>query len=82
MPFLHPTHPFHTTYVHLVCQANILVDKDGTARIAGLGNASVFLKSTESTCPTEVGDIYAFGVVAWEVLIGSFVWHHQFAHLR
>lgn len=85
-------------------QANILVDKDGNTRIAGLGNPTTFPHSpalttggrvstdrlsrnrapemtrpgasqnlTDPTYPTKAGDMYAFGVLAWEVGAGSFV---------
>ncbi|KAF9649159.1 hypothetical protein BDM02DRAFT_3186563 [Thelephora ganbajun] len=81
--------------------ANILVDKDGTIRIAGLGNAYVLPHSTawtaeggtrtdrlsrscapelarpgmlsnvpDSTHPTKASDMYAFGVITFEVLTG------------
>ena len=84
-------------------QANILVEKDGAVRIAGLGDASILSHAmtrvveggthtdrlprhtprftwlrkspnlTDSTHPTKAGDMYAFGVVAWEVRTDSFV---------
>lgn len=88
-----------------MCKTNILVDSDGTAQIAGLGNASILPHSilagtvesnarsdrlsrahapelicpralpnlTEPTRPTKASDMYAFGVMAWEVRVDSFV---------
>lgn len=50
-------------------QANILIDKDGIARIGGLGNACILPDVTEPACPTKADDMYAFGFVAWEVCI-------------
>lgn len=57
-------------------QANILVDKDGTARIAGLGNAYILPHSAARTMEgraAKASDVHAFGVVAYEVWTGSFV---------
>jgi len=44
-------HLWHTVYTRLIPKANILVDKEGTVRIAGLGNAIVLPHST--TYPLE-----------------------------
>lgn len=83
-------------------QVNILVDKDGSPKIAGLGSASFLPHSAgweggtsgdrlfrgrapeitwlevppgmnDSTYPTKASDMYAFGVMVWEVRIASFV---------
>jgi len=82
-------------------QVNILIDKDGTTRIAGLGDASIPSCSTAWTTEggasvdrlsrnrapettlstlsqnptglTKASDMYAFGVMAWEVRTDSFV---------
>lgn len=85
----------HVQMIHF--QGNILVDLDGTARIAGLGSAhtlghaTVWLEMSvewpsrgsapELAYPEELGlpyprtskasDIYAFGILAWEVRIPS-----------
>ena len=82
-------------FIHF--QGNILVDLDGTARIAGLGSARIIGHSTvwpemsiewpsrgsapELAYPEENGssypqtskasDIYAFGILTWEVRITS-----------
>ena len=78
-------------------QTNVLVNKDGTPRLAGLGNAHILSNSTtwmmegragadrthapeltvpgvsssgtEATHPTKASDMYAFGVMAFEVRI-------------
>lgn len=83
-------------------QVNILVDKNGTPKIAGLGSASFLPHSaawgggtsgdrlsrgrapeitwpgvppglTDSTHSTKASDMYAFGVMTWEVRIAPFV---------
>jgi len=81
-------------------QTNILVDKEGTPQIAGLGSASTLSHSSgwttgdrassdrlsrnrapemiqpgvaQSTHPTKSSDMYAFGIMAWEVRSNSFV---------
>ena len=99
-------------YIHLGSQANILVDKDGVARIAGLGSACILPHLTarsvevragvdrltrirppelawpgvspypaEPPLPTKAGDMYSFGVVAWEVR-SRLLDVNPFAHLR
>jgi len=105
-PSVHPTHPFHVIHIHVLIQANILVNKDSTPRISGLGNAYVLPHAaawtvegrtsnhrlsrcrapelaglgmspnvTDAAHPTKASDMYAFGVMAWEVRIDSFEWH-------
>ena len=83
---------------------NILVDKDGTPHISGLGNVYIHPHSaawavedvagtdrlfrsravaglglspnvTDSTQPTETGDMYSFGVLAFEVRKNAFICH-------
>lgn len=99
MSSLQVTPSRHSTHVHLIPQANILVGEEGTVRIAGLGNASILSHPTvegkagtdrlsrgnapemawpgvppnltDPTRPTKVSDMYAFGVVAWEVRTSS-----------
>ena len=99
--FFYLIHSCHT--IHILSQANILVDKDGTAWIAGLGNTFILPRPTAGTVPenrtgtirlsrshapgwtwprmspdrtdpahpTKADDMYAFGVLAWEVRTGS-----------
>ena len=100
----HPAHLCHTTDIRLVSQANVLVDKYGTPRIVGLGNASILPRPTvraveggtgadrvprsrvpgltrpvestnltDLTHPTKASDMYAFGVMAWEVRTDLFM---------
>ena len=58
----------HSIYVYFVCQVNILVDKDGTARIAGLGNATILPHPmAEAGRSARANDVYAIGVIAYEV---------------
>ena len=54
-------------HARFMCQSNVLVDKCGTACIAGLGNASILLNMTEPTYSALGCDMYAFGIMAWEV---------------
>ena len=86
-------------------QPNILLDKDGTPRISGLGNVYIHPHSaawvaegvagtdqpvsrtravaglglspnaTDFTQPTKTGDMYSFGVLAFEVRKNAFVYH-------
>ena len=61
-------------------QVNILVDKNGTAWIAGLGNVSTLPHPTTRTVEgrtTKARDIYAFGVMAYEVKMDLFVQHYN-----
>ena len=103
----------HNSY-SLCFQGNIIVDKDGTPRIAGLSNASILPRSitwtedsrtstdrlfrscapeliwpgvspnlTNPIYPTKASDIYAFGVIAWEVRKPSYLSSiFQCAHSR
>lgn len=48
-PFIHPINSYHTSDVLVTSQTNILVNRDGTIRIAGLGNASILRHSTALT---------------------------------
>ena len=50
-------------------QVNIVVETDGTVRIAGLGSASTLLDTPDA--PTKADDILAFGIVAWEARVLS-----------
>ena len=67
MSSLHPTYPCYTIHIRFVWQSNVLVDKDGTARIAGLGNAIILPDPTEPVHSTAGCDVHAFGAMAWEV---------------
>jgi serine/threonine protein kinase len=97
-PSLRSTRSSHIIHHHLTSQANILVDENGTALIAGLGSASVLSHSAGPTAegrtsagrlsrsdapevvrgsslPTKASDMYAFGVMTWEVRVDLFVWN-------
>ena len=67
---------YHSIDIHFMFQVNILVHKDGTAWIAGLGNMSTLPHPTARTVEGRTAksrDIYAFGVMAYEVKMDSFV---------
>ena len=90
-------HLYHIAHIPFASQSNILVDKDGTPRIAGLGNAFILPQGKMSTDrlsrsrapelaglgassnlanpthPTKASDMYAFGVMAFEVWTDSSV---------
>ena len=55
-------------------QTNVLIDRNGTPRIGGLGNASILPHSTPWTevGAAKVNDMFALGILAREVRIYSF----------
>jgi len=102
----HPIQSCHTIHAHAISQANILVDKGGTPRIGGLGNAFTLLNfpargvegrmginrlscacAPELTAPgaspdvtdskprTKASDMYAFGIVTFEVWKDTVAWY-------
>lgn len=107
MPYIYSAHSHQIIHVRPTSQTNILVDKDGTPRIASLESAYILPHPTalvvedskavtdrifrslapefsgpglssdtaDHTHSTKASDMYAFGVMAFEVRTGSFVWY-------